>query len=95
MFFFESKSLKGTLGNLLSFSFHFIHFILNYLYRVKNIQFIREKNCFTMCPVKTGKKNKKKKLITAVNLPWQFFDIVISFKMAAFNDLEVVTSSNF
>ena len=45
-------------------SVHFIHFILNYLYRVKNIQFIREKNCFTMCPVKTEKKNKKKKLIT-------------------------------
>ena len=41
-----------------------VHFILNYLYRVKNIQFIREKNCFTMCPVKTEKKNKKKKLIT-------------------------------
>ena len=44
--------------------FHSFHFILNYLYRVKNIQFIREKNCFTMCPVKTEKKNKKKKLIT-------------------------------
>ena len=31
----------------------------------------------------------------AVNLPWQFFDIVIGFTMAAFIDFEVVTSSNF
>ena len=28
----------------------------------------------------------------AVNLPWQFFDIVISFKMAALIDFEVVTN---
>ena len=31
----------------------------------------------------------------AVNLPWQYFDILISFKVAASINFEVVTSSNF
>ena len=31
----------------------------------------------------------------AVNLPWQFFYILISFKMAAFMNIEAVTLSNF
>ena len=39
-------------------SFHFKLFIQG-----KNIQFIREKNCFTMCPVKTEKKKQKEKKI--------------------------------
>ena len=31
----------------------------------------------------------------ATNLPWQFFDALITFKMAAFINFEAVTSSNF
>ena len=30
----------------------------------------------------------------AINLPWQFFDIMITFRMAAFINFEAVTSSN-
>ena len=31
----------------------------------------------------------------SVNLPWQFFDTLIIFKMAAIINFEAVTSSNF
>ena len=40
-------------------SFHFKLFIQGKKHSVHT-----RKNCFTMCPVKTEKKNKKKKLIT-------------------------------
>ena len=31
----------------------------------------------------------------AINLPWQIFDILISFRMAALINFEAVTLSNF
>ena len=46
---------------------------------------------------KVLKNNFVKKILGqfVVNLSWQFFEILISFNMAAFIDFEAVTSSNF
>ena len=40
---------------------HFISFHFKLFIQGKKIQFIRKKNCFTMCPVKTEKKKQKEK----------------------------------
>ena len=61
-------------------------------YRAQIFKKVGVKFCYIFLWIKVLDRNFER---FAVNLPWQLFDIFVSFKVAVCIDFEIMTSSNF